>query len=66
MPLVVKKLLQESSVLPWWRECLPLIYAGDRLVAVADLWISHEFAARQGEPAVALVWQREQNITART
>ena len=62
----LKKLLQESSVLPWWRECLPLIYAGDRLVAVADLWISHEFAARQGEPAVALVWQREQNITART
>jgi len=61
----LKKLLQESSVLPWWRECLPLIYADEKLVAVADLWVSHDFAARAGEPAVYLVWQREQNITAR-
>lgn len=61
----LKKLLQESSVLPWWRECLPLIYAGDKLVAIADLWVSHEFAAKRDEPAVYLVWQREQNITAR-
>jgi tRNA(Ile)-lysidine synthase len=61
----LKKLLQESAVLPWWRECLPLIYAGEKLVAVADLWISHEFAAKPDEPAVYLVWQREQNITAR-
>jgi tRNA(Ile)-lysidine synthase len=61
----LKKLLQESAVLPWWRERLPLVYAGDKLVAVADLWISHEFAAAIGEPAMQLVWQREQNITAR-
>ncbi|MGC3980977.1 MAG: tRNA lysidine(34) synthetase TilS [Steroidobacteraceae bacterium] len=61
----LKKLLQESAVLPWWRECLPLIYAGDKLVAVADLWISHEFAAKPDEAAVQVVWQREQNITAR-
>ncbi len=61
----LKKLLQESAVLPWWRERLPLIYASDKLVAVADLWISHEFAATDDEPAVQLVWQREQNITAR-
>ncbi|MGE0113296.1 MAG: tRNA lysidine(34) synthetase TilS [Steroidobacteraceae bacterium] len=61
----LKKLLQESAVLPWWRERLPLIYADDKLMAVADLWVSHEFAAKAGEPAVHLVWQREQNITAR-
>lgn len=61
----LKKLLQESAVLPWWRERLPLIYADDKLVAVADLWVSHEFAARAAEPAVFPVWQREQNITAR-
>lgn len=61
----LKKLLQESAVLPWWRERLPLIYADGKLVAVADLWISHEFAAKSGEPAVYLVWQREQNIIAR-
>lgn len=61
----LKKLLQESAVLPWWRERLPLVYADDKLIAVADLWISHEFAAKAGEPAVCLIWQREQNITAR-
>jgi tRNA(Ile)-lysidine synthase len=61
----LKKLLQESSVLPWWRDRLPLLYAGDKLVAVADLWMSHEFAARPNEAAVQIVWQREQNITAR-
>ena len=36
-----------------------------KLAAIADLWISHEFAAKGGEPAVYLVWQREQNIIAR-
>lgn len=61
----LKKLLQESSVLPWWRERLPLLYAGDKLVSVADLWVSHEFAAKPQEAALQLVWQREQNITAR-
>jgi len=61
----LKKLLQESSVLPWWRERLPLIYANDQLVAVADLWVDHDFAARPGEPTTALVWSREQSISAR-
>jgi tRNA(Ile)-lysidine synthase len=62
----LKKLLQESSVLPWWRECLPLIYAGDKLVAVADLWVSHEFAAARDEPAMQVVWERSQDILARS
>ncbi len=61
----LKKLLQESSVLPWWRERLPLIYAQDQLVAVADLWVDHDFAARSGEPALQLAWSRDQNISAR-
>ena len=61
----LKKLLQESAVLPWWRERLPLIYADAKLVAIADLWVSHEFAARHDEPAAFMVWQREQNISAR-
>lgn len=61
----LKKLLQESAVLPWWRERLPLIYAGDKLVAVADLWISHEFCASASDAAVQLVWERPQNMTAR-
>lgn len=52
----LKKLLQASAILPWWRERLPLIYAGKQLVAVGDLWIAEEFAAHDGEPAMSIVW----------
>ncbi|MFQ6003906.1 MAG: tRNA lysidine(34) synthetase TilS [Woeseia sp.] len=36
----LKKLLQEDGVVPWMREQIPLLYSGDRLVAVGDLWIA--------------------------
>ncbi len=36
----LKKLLQEAAIVPWMRSRLPLFYAGDDLVAVADLWIA--------------------------
>lgn len=40
----LKKLLQEERVVPWWRDELPLVYAGAALVAVADLWVAeHAF-----------------------
>jgi tRNA(Ile)-lysidine synthase len=58
----LKKLLQSSQVLPWWRERLPLIYAGDSLVAVADLWVSNEFAAKQDEPGVKPHWEHHYGI----
>ena len=49
----LKKLLQEQGVVPWMREHLPLIYAGEQLVAVADLWIAAEAAS---EPGTAVRW----------
>ncbi len=49
----LKKLLQEEGILPWMRDCLPLVYAGDRLVAVADLWIAADAIT---EPGYALRW----------
>ena len=52
----LKKRLQEANVLPWWRGRLPIIYAGDRLVAVGDLWVSAPFAAQAGEPGLRVVW----------
>ena len=64
----LKKLLQSSGVLPWWRERLPLIYSGsvanDRLVAVGDLWIAREFAAQGAEPGIRLVWEGKPAIEA--
>jgi tRNA(Ile)-lysidine synthase len=52
----LKKLLQEAAVLPWWRARLPLIYAGDTLVAVGDLWIDADFSAAEGEPSWLIAW----------
>lgn len=52
----LKKLLQESDILPWWRERIPLLYAERRLVAVGDLWIADQFAARTDEPGMRVVW----------
>ena len=60
----LKKLLQEANVLPWWRDRLPLVFAGEALVAVADLWISAEFAASEGEAGVCIVWDERPPIEA--
>jgi tRNA(Ile)-lysidine synthase len=60
----LKKLLQRRGVLPWWRNCLPLLYTGERLVAVGDLWIAEEFAAHAGEPGVSVLWDGRPPLTA--
>lgn len=52
----LKDLCQESGIVPWMRACLPLVFAGGRLVAVADLWIDAEFRAPPGTSAYAPVW----------
>jgi tRNA(Ile)-lysidine synthase len=58
----LKKLLQDAAVLPWWRGRLPLIYAGEKLVAVAGFWVNAEFAAVDGHPEVALLWQHSETL----
>jgi tRNA(Ile)-lysidine synthase len=49
----LKKLLQEQGVVPWMRDRLPLLYAGEQLVAVADLWTAAEAVTK---PGVAVRW----------
>ena len=44
----LKKLLQEEGIVPWMRDRMPLLYAGERLVAVADLWIDADFHTGRG------------------
>ncbi|SMF05524.1 tRNA(Ile)-lysidine synthase [Alteromonadaceae bacterium Bs31] len=44
----LKKLLQELGLEPWLRDCVPLIYKGAELVAVADLWVCHDYAVPEG------------------
>ena len=49
----VKKLLQEENIVPWMRDRVPLLFAGDELVAVADLWVADEAAS---SPGTAIEW----------
>jgi tRNA(Ile)-lysidine synthase len=44
----LKKLLQEYGVVPWMRQRIPLLYAGGRLVAVANLWVEADCLASPG------------------
>jgi len=52
----LKKLFQEQRIPPWERERLPLIYVGDQLAAVADLWVCHQFAAAKDKPGYRIDW----------
>jgi tRNA(Ile)-lysidine synthase len=54
----LKKLLQESGVPSWERERIPLIYVGERLAAVADLWICAPCHATADEEGLAFEWRR--------
>jgi len=49
----LKKLLQETGIVPWMRDRLPLVYSGDRLIAVGDLWLAENAVTR---PGVAVRW----------
>lgn len=60
----LKKLLQEADILPWWRQRIPLIHVREELVAVADLWIAHEFAAHSDEEGVRIFWEGHPQIAA--
>jgi tRNA(Ile)-lysidine synthase len=58
----LKKLFQERQIPPWWRQRLPLVYLGEELLAVADVWLCE--SSRLGIPQKAskglwrLQWQR--------
>ena len=50
----LKKLLQEQGVPPWQRDRIPLVYAGEELVAVAGVCVSVSCAARACETGLVL------------
>jgi tRNA(Ile)-lysidine synthase len=52
----LKKLTQEAGIVPWMRARLPLLYADDALVAVADLWLAQEHFAPDG---YHVVWEKK-------
>jgi tRNA(Ile)-lysidine synthase len=53
----VQHLCQSLGVLPWMRDSLPFVFAGDELVAVGDLWQEARFCAAQREPGLRIAWR---------
>lgn len=52
----LRTLLQESGIPPWQRERIPLVYADDELLAVADLILSDAGARWCAERAARFAW----------
>ncbi|HEY5559762.1 MAG TPA: tRNA lysidine(34) synthetase TilS [Steroidobacteraceae bacterium] len=52
----LKDLCREAGIVPWMRERLPLVFVGERLAAVGDLWVEAELSAPAGVPALKPVW----------
>ncbi len=53
----LRNLFQESGVVPWMRDRIPLVFTGNRLLAVADLWLEHELAASQAGAGLEVSWK---------
>ena len=55
-------LCQSHGVLPWMRDALPLVCAGDALIAVGDLWQDARWRVGGEEPGLAVIWRRSPNL----
>jgi len=54
----VQHLCQTWGVLPWMRDALPLVYAGDMLIAVGDLWMDADWCAAADAPGLSIAWNK--------
>jgi tRNA(Ile)-lysidine synthase len=59
----LRKWLQERGVLPWLRDRVPLVYAGETLVAIGDFGYGAESAARDGEESWLIHWSERPVLT---
>lgn len=57
----LKKLLQERSVPPWWRASVPLLFCGDEMLAVGDLWFCESSRLRRADESSDELWQLRWN-----
>ncbi len=57
--LALKDLLQQRRIAPWLRATVPLLASGERIIAVADLWLDAAFRARgpARAPRARLRWR---------
>jgi len=59
----VQHLCQSLGILPWMRDALPLVYAGNELVAVADLWQDARWCVAAEAFGVGCEWRGAPTIT---
>jgi len=59
----VQHLCQALGVLPWMRDALPLVFAGEELIAVADLWLDAGWCAAADAPGLGIAWNNAPLIT---
>jgi tRNA(Ile)-lysidine synthase len=58
----VQHLCQAWGVLPWMRDSLPMVWAGDELIAVADLWMAAHWCI-PGAPGLKVSWNNAPSVT---
>ena len=59
----VQHLCQAVGVLPWLRDALPMIYAGDSLIAIGDLWQDARFSVDLDRMGLGCVWENAPSLT---
>ena len=55
----LKQLCQKNRVLPWMRSRIPLLFEGDELVAIGDLWLNADWLDRRKLPNFAVNWNNK-------
>lgn len=53
----VQHLCQAMGVLPWMRGALPMIYAGDSLMGIGDLWRDARWLVGRDEMGFDIIWE---------
>ena len=59
----VQHLCQAMGVLPWMRDALPMLYAGDELIAIGDIWQDARWRVGRGAPGFGCVWEDAPALT---
>jgi tRNA(Ile)-lysidine synthase len=59
----LQHLCQALGVLPWMRDALPLVFVGDELIAVADLWLDARWCAPKDAPGLQVAWNNAPLVT---
>jgi tRNA(Ile)-lysidine synthase len=57
----LKKLFQERFVPPWWRARVPLLFCGEEMLAVGDLWFCESSRLRHVDESSDELWKLRWN-----